>query len=131
EHCPASVDCVMLAGQLRVGGIVSGVTVTVRVALLLAPWVSVTVNVKEAVEAPQSTVISALTMPIVSTEMFETVTPLTVVPAPPFTVTARLDSASSASLTVAICVLIAEAVCCSDKGLAVIVGGEFCGQVFS
>ena len=99
-----------------------GVTLTVKVALDDAPAESVTVSVKVAFVAVQDATTSAVTLPLASTAMFETVTPLTVAEAPPLTVTTNVFSASSASLTVAICEFADGLPCCRDKVAPVIVG---------
>ena len=75
-----------------VGG-VFGVTLTVKVPLDDAPLESVTVSVKVAFVAVQEATTSAVTLPLASTTMFETVTPLTVADGPPLTVTTNVFSA--------------------------------------
>src|SRR5688572_11545619 len=102
----ASVDLVMLAGQLRVGGWLSGATVTVRVVSLNRPPLSVTRRVKLALVAAQVATTSALTRPAGLTLMLLTVTPLTEAEAPPLILTIKVFSASSVSSIVAICTLL-------------------------
>jgi len=103
-------------------GGVFGVTLTVNVALLDAPFESVTVSVKVAFVAVQEATISAVTLPAALTAMFETVTPLTVADAPPLTVTTKVFSVWSLSLTVAICEFADGLPCCRDTVAPVIVG---------
>ena len=84
---------------------------TVKVASLNSVALSVTRNVKVAFVAVQDAIISAVTTPAALTAMFETVTPLTVAVAPPLTVTTKVFSVWSGSLTVAICEFVAGLPC--------------------
>ena len=99
-------------------------TVIVSVASVKLSHESVTRRVKSAVEAEQEATTSAVTLPELSTAMFETVTPFTVADALPLTVTVNEAGGSSLSLTVAICELELGAPCSRvTPDAAVIVGG--------
>ena len=65
----------MLAGQETVGGVTSGVTVTLSVAELLPPSLSVTRSVKLELVAVQLAATSAVTLPFAAMLMLDTVTP--------------------------------------------------------
>src|SRR6266404_6724328 len=91
-------------GTVMTGGLFV-MRLTLRVASAWLSHESVTRKVKLALEAEQEATMSAVTLPELSTAMFETVTPFTVTDALPFTVTVNEVGGSWLSLTVAICEL--------------------------
>ncbi len=99
------------------------VTVTLSVASANNPPLSVTRSVKAAVVAVQLATTEAVTWPDELTLRPETVTPFTVALAAPLTVTVSELSASSASLTAAICALAAGLPAVRVKAVPAIAGG--------
>src|SRR5688572_29630625 len=94
---------------LITGGVVSFVTVTFSVACANSAPGSVARSVKLAFDAPQAAAMLAFTVPFALTTIFDTVTPLTVALALPFTVTA--SGSLSMSATAATCETDAPAAC--------------------
>ena len=76
---------------------------TVKEAVAVALWLSVTVSVNVALLAVHDAEMFAVTVPSLATTMPPMVTPLTVAVEPPSTVTSRVLAAWFGSPTVAIC----------------------------
>jgi hypothetical protein len=94
------------------------VTLTVRVVEAVAPPPSVTLRVNVEFVAEQSAATFAVTLPVASTAMLLTVTPL---PVRGVAVTVSLPVTKIESPTVAICEFVAAEPCCLETGAAVMV----------
>jgi hypothetical protein len=128
---PAPTLIVPADGYVPSTGGVLAVTVTFKVALADKPPLSVTVSVKLAFDTLHAATTFAVTTPVLPTLRPETVTPLTDALAPPLTVTVKVFSASSASLTLAIVELAEGLPCWRLMPTALIVGGVFAMHVLS